>query len=108
MIGFQIKDMELRLQGGYYEFVHADILAVELHSAYTVGDIGVPTQAVCLKVKEFDISIIITSSYTSILLVIRVAKGNCPTVRLDLFTVGRFQTNDWRFLSGVPNSDTSI
>jgi hypothetical protein len=83
-------------------------LAIELHSAHTIRDVSVPTQAVCLKIKELNISVVISSSDTSVLLVVRVAKGNGPTIRLDLFTLSRLQTDDWRFLSGVPNSDASI
>jgi hypothetical protein len=36
MIGLQIEDMELRFQSGYYELVHADVLAIKFHPAHTV------------------------------------------------------------------------
>ena len=51
VIGLQIEDMELRFKSGCNELVHADVLAVELHPAYTIAYVGVPSKAVGLQVE---------------------------------------------------------
>ena len=108
MIRLQIKYVELGLEGSHDHLVHGDIWPVKLQATNTILDIGIPSEAVGLKVKNLDVSIIVACSNTPLLLVVGIAKANGPTVRLHSLGIRRLETNHRRLLSGIPNSDAAV
>lgn len=72
--GPEVEEGELALESGCAQFVHDDVLAVELNAADSVLEVGVPNEHLVLEVEELDVSIVIARSHHSLLTVVRIPK----------------------------------
>ena len=70
----EIEKCEFALQSGCTEFVHDDVLAIELNAANAVFEVGVPDEHLILEIKELDISVVVACCDYSLLVVVGVAE----------------------------------
>lgn len=93
VISLQVEDVEFTFEGSHNEFVHVDVGSVELQPTNTVLQISVPSQAVRLQVKEFDITVVVTSREAPLIRVVAVTEAYSPAVWLNWLVVARLQAN---------------
>lgn len=72
--GSEVEHRELALKSSCAEFVHDDVLAIELYAAHAVLEVGVPDEHLVLEVEELHIAVVVTCGHHSLLVVVGVAE----------------------------------
>ena len=91
MVCFEIESMELGLESGHDDLVHGNIRAVKFDATNTILNISIPSQTICFQIKDFDITIVVTSSNTSFLLIVGISKTTGPAIRFNDLRISRLK-----------------
>lgn len=73
--GSEVEQCELALESSCSEFVHDDVLTIELDAADAVLEVSIPDEHLVLHVEELDIAVVVTCSHDSLFIVVGVAEA---------------------------------
>ena len=81
VVGTHIVDMELALERRHDDFVHFDVGTIKLDGGDAIAAVGFPSDLTAhLEVKQPDITIVVSSADTTLLIVVGIPKGNSPAI----------------------------